>query len=88
MDSQYIATPSLEAIFDGARHFGLIDREIWRTVDECLEAMGQDATVAEYIDELTGSLARRILAKQRRVSSTQQTVTSTRRRVPSRDLSH
>jgi hypothetical protein len=88
MDSQHIAMPSLEAIFDGARHFGLIEREIWRTVDECLEAMDQDATVAEYIDELTGALARRVLAKQRRVSSTQARVPSTRRRVASQDLSH
>jgi hypothetical protein len=88
MDSQYIAMPSLEAIFEGARHFGLTHREVWRTVDECLEAMDQDATVAEYIDELTGALARRVLAKERRVPSTQRRVPATRPRVPSQDPSH
>jgi hypothetical protein len=67
MDSGYDATPPLQAVFDGAKRFGLSDQEVWRAFDDCLDETGSDASVAEYLDELTGELARRILCKQRRV---------------------
>jgi hypothetical protein len=67
MDPDSSAVPPLHAIFDGARLFGLSDDEVWQTVDHSLHRVGGDATVAEYLDELTGALAQRILSKQRRV---------------------
>lgn len=68
MKPHYTAIPSLQAIVDGARDFGLTDDEVWRTVDDSLDEVGGDATVAEYLDELTGALARRMLSKERRMS--------------------
>jgi hypothetical protein len=65
MDSAYQAIPPLQAIFDSARRFGLSDAEIWQAFDESLDETGGDATVADYVQELTGELARRILWKQR-----------------------
>jgi hypothetical protein len=58
--------PSLHAVFDGAKSFGLSDDEMWRTADDCMHAAGADATVSEYLDELTAALARSILHKERR----------------------
>jgi hypothetical protein len=66
MDGDHYAIPPLHAIFDGARRFGLSDEEVWGTFDDCLDEAGADATVFEYLSELTGELARRILQKQRR----------------------
>jgi hypothetical protein len=66
MDLGYYATPTLHAVFDGAKRFGLSDEEVWRAFDDSLDETGADASVAEYLDELTGELARRILCKQRR----------------------
>jgi len=65
MDSAYQALPPLQAIFDGARRFGLSDAEVWQAFDESLDEAGADATVADYVQGLTGELARRILWKQR-----------------------
>jgi uncharacterized membrane protein YebE (DUF533 family) len=59
----------LQAIFEAARRFGLTEDEAWWAIDESLSEVGRDATVSEYIDELTGVLAQRILSKQRRVPS-------------------
>lgn len=59
------AMPSLEAIFGGAKCFGLTDTEAWQAVDDCLREVGHEATVSEYIDVLTDALAREVLAKQR-----------------------
>jgi hypothetical protein len=67
MDNGYYAIPRLQAVFDGAKRFGLSDEEVWRAFDDMLEETGAEASVAEYLDELTGELARRILCKQRRV---------------------
>jgi hypothetical protein len=58
-------TTPLRAVFESARQFGLGDDQILRTFDETLGAVDQDATVSEYIDELSGALARRILAMER-----------------------
>jgi hypothetical protein len=66
MDTDYAPTAPLQAIFEGAKQFGLTDDEVWQTVDDSLAEAGGDATVAEYLDELSGALAQRILAKERR----------------------
>jgi hypothetical protein len=61
-----LASPTLLAILDAARHFGLSKAEVWQTVDETLRGSAdRDATVGESIDELAAALARRILAKER-----------------------
>jgi hypothetical protein len=65
MDPAHQALPPLQAIFDGATHFGLSDAEVWQAFDDSLDEAGPDATVADYVQELTGELARRILWKQR-----------------------
>jgi hypothetical protein len=67
MNTDYAVIPPLQAIFDGARDFGLTDDEVWQTVNESLRGAGNDATVGEYLEELAAALARRILCKQRRV---------------------
>jgi hypothetical protein len=67
MDTDYAVIPPLQAIFDGARDFGLTDAEVWQTVNESLCGAGGDTTVGEYIDDLVGALAARILTKQRRL---------------------
>ncbi len=63
--------PSLHAILVGASQFGLPDDEVWLTVDESVYAVGADATVAEYLDELSGALARRILSAERSAADTE-----------------
>jgi hypothetical protein len=65
MDPGYQVIPPLRSIFDGARHFGLSDAEVWQAFDESLDETGPNATVADYVQQLTGELARRILWKQR-----------------------
>jgi hypothetical protein len=80
MDPAYHPTPPLQAIFDGARRFGLTDAEVWRAFDESLAEAGPDATVSDYIHELTGELARRILQKHRRTPSEEPGVPSRGRR--------
>jgi hypothetical protein len=65
MDPNYTTTTPLRAVFDSARQFGLSDEQILRTFDETLGAVGDDATVSDYVDELAGALARRILAAER-----------------------
>jgi hypothetical protein len=56
----------LQAIFEGAKSFGLSEEEVWWALDDCLLQAGTEATVAEYLDALTGVLARRALSKARR----------------------
>jgi hypothetical protein len=65
MDPTYPDPPPFRAIFDGARLFGLSDEEAWRAFDVALAEVGTDATVDEYLDELTAELARRVLGKHR-----------------------
>ena len=62
--------PPLRAVFEGARRFGLTEQETWCDVDASLSVVGSDATISEYLDELAGALARRILSKQRGEPST------------------
>jgi hypothetical protein len=66
MDTSQHVVPNLQAVFDGAKHFGLSDREVWRTIDESLHRAGGDATVREFVDGLTAALARRAVTKTRR----------------------
>jgi hypothetical protein len=70
-DITHQAIPSLQATFDSAKRFGLTDDEIWRVVDDSLREAGGDAAVSEYLHELTGALARLLLAKERRRLSDQ-----------------
>ncbi len=65
MHPDYAPTPTLHAICDSARHFGLTDQVVWRTLDHSLEAVGPDATVREYLDELTAALAEQVLSNGR-----------------------
>ena len=58
----------VQSIFQSARGFGLIETATWGAMDDALLAVGADATVAEYLDELAGGLARRILLSERQAS--------------------
>ena len=51
-------------MFAAAEQFGLNEEDLRQAADLTLAAIGDDATVPEYFDELAGVLARRILAKQ------------------------
>jgi glutathione S-transferase len=51
MNSDDTPMAGLQAIFQGARSFGLSEEDAWRTVDGLLLAVGTEATVAEYLDE-------------------------------------
>jgi hypothetical protein len=66
MASDRESLPSLRAVFDAARQFGLTDDEAWRAVDDAVEVVGADGTLRDYVDELTAALASGILGKQRR----------------------
>jgi hypothetical protein len=79
--------PPLQAIFEGARSFGLSEQEAWRAVDDSLHEVGSDATVAEYLDELTAELARRILSRERHTPAKERRSAPEERRVPSEELS-
>jgi hypothetical protein len=65
MDSNSITATSLKTVFESARQFGLSDEDVLQTLDEALWAVGEDARMSEYLDELSGTLARRILARER-----------------------
>jgi hypothetical protein len=66
MGPDHHEVPAPQAVFDGARQFGLTDGEILQAIDRCLYEVGTDASVAELLDELTGGLARSILLKEQR----------------------
>ena len=66
MNYDYPVAPTLQEIFEGARDFGLSDDEIWRTANESQQWAGPEATVPEYLEELAGALAHRIVIKERR----------------------
>jgi hypothetical protein len=76
MHSDHNPLPELHAIFECAKRFGLTEDEAWRTLDNSVDEVGPDATISEYVDELVGALARRILEKQRRSASEAEHVTS------------
>jgi hypothetical protein len=69
-DLHNTAVPSLKSIFAASVAFGLSEREAWAATDAAAAAAARsDATLPEYVDELTGVLARAILAKERRTRS-------------------
>jgi hypothetical protein len=87
MYSDDTPTAGLQAIFEGAKSFGLSDAEVWWALDDCLLQVGTEATVAEYLDELTGVLARRALTKARRtVPKEPSRAPSEEPRVPSEEV--
>jgi hypothetical protein len=86
MHSDHARIPPLRAIFEGAKRFGLTEDEAWRAVDESLHEVGTEATIAEYLDELTGALAQRILSKQRHTLSKERRSSPEECRVPSEEL--
>jgi hypothetical protein len=53
-------------MFTASKDFGLNDDEAWSAVDETMLALGDEATLGEYLDELATALAVRVLAAQRR----------------------
>ena len=69
MEHDYPAAPTLQEMFEGAKGFGLSDDEIWRTINESQYWAGPEATAPEYLDELAGALAHRIVIKERRSRS-------------------
>jgi hypothetical protein len=85
MRSDYHETPPVQAVFDCAKQFGLTDGEVLRTVNECLCEADSDASVAEFLDELTGVLARNILHKEQHTLSKEQGARSEERRARSRE---
>jgi hypothetical protein len=68
----------LQEMFKSARRFGLSEQAAWRAVDDTLLAVGRDATVAAYLDELAGALARRILVSERVASQSGDTAKARR----------
>jgi hypothetical protein len=68
-DLDNTAIPSLKAIFAAAVALGLSEQEAWAATDAAAAAAGSDATLPEYVDELTSVLARDILARERRMRS-------------------
>lgn len=87
MYSDHARIPPLRAIFEAAKRFGLTEDEVWRAVDESLYEAGRDATLSEYLEDLTGALAERILTKQRHSPSRERRSAPEERRVPFEELS-
>jgi hypothetical protein len=61
---QTVASP-LQELTNAAIDFGLSSEEILAAMDEALHLIGTDVLVSEYLDALSGLLARRILSKER-----------------------
>ena len=68
MGPHEIPSNTVQSILESARRFGLSEAATWGAMDDALLAVGTDATVAEYFDELAGRLARRILLSERQAS--------------------
>ncbi len=65
MDSNRSTVAPIEAVFQSARQFGLGEGDVIQTFDQALCTVGEDATMVDYLDELSAALARRILAQER-----------------------
>jgi hypothetical protein len=76
----------LQAIFEGARSFGLSEEEAWRTADDVLYALGTDVTVAEYLEVLTGALARRVVSAARHTGPKERRTATEELQVPSEEI--
>jgi hypothetical protein len=85
MEPDINARPPLHMIFDGARRFGLTDGEVLLALDESLCRVDTDATVAELLEELTGTLAQSILSKSQRTLAEEQRAPSTEGRAASQE---
>ena len=57
MGAHEIPSTMVQSILASARRFGLSEAATWGAMDDALLAVGSDATVAEYFDELAGRLA-------------------------------
>jgi hypothetical protein len=79
-------TAGLQAIFEGAQSFGLSEEETWRTADGVLYAVGTEATVSEYLEVLTGALARGIVATARQTASNEPRTVIEEPQVPSEEI--
>ena len=86
MRSDHTPILSLQAILGGAMRFGLSEEEAWQALDDALFEVGTDATVSEYLDELTGALARRILSTARHTTSNERRSAPEQRHVPSEEV--
>jgi hypothetical protein len=85
MHSNHTPSPPLQAIFEGAKRFGLTEDEAWRAIDDSLDEVGGDATVSEYLDALAGTMAHRILIKQRHTAAQTQPGAPEERRITSQE---
>ena len=65
MDSNRSTVAPIQAVFQSARQFGLDEGAVMATFDQALWIVGEDATMGDYLDELSAALARRILAQER-----------------------
>ena len=63
----------LHEITNAATDFGLSGDEVLSAMNDALVITGTDVSVSEYLDELSGKLAGRILAKERRTGFERQT---------------
>lgn len=68
----------LHDMFKSARRFGLSDQAAWQAVDDTLFTVGRDATMSDFLDELAGALARRILVSERDASQSGDTAKARR----------
>ena len=65
MESNRSAVAPIQAVFQSAKQFGLDEGAVMETFDQALWIVGEDATMGEYLDELSAALARRILDQDR-----------------------
>jgi hypothetical protein len=65
MDSNRSTVAPIQAVFESARQFGLSEGDVVETFDQALWIVGEDATMVDFLDELSAALARRILAQER-----------------------
>jgi hypothetical protein len=86
MNSDDTPMAGLQAIFQGARSFGLSEDDAWRTVDGVLLAVGTEATVSQYLDELTGAMARRIVSTAQHAASKERRTAPEEPQVPSEEI--
>jgi hypothetical protein len=62
-----VRTVPVQSMLAAATQFGLTREEAWCTFNAALAALPTGTDVPEYLDEIAGSLACEILAKQRRI---------------------
>jgi hypothetical protein len=65
MHFHQVDAPPLQLMLAVSEDFGLTPGEAWQAASDALDASGGDAYAPEYLDELSGVLARRIIAKER-----------------------